>query len=203
MKKRSCATDRSDRSANPPTPRKTRRTYNTLGDAHELTFSCFRRLPLLDSDGIRRVFLNQLNKARERWDFELWAYVLMPEHVHLLVWPKSRVYDIAAIRKSIKQSVPQRAVHYMRRRQPDALKAFEVLRQGVLGYRFWQEGGGYDRNLFSPRAIAKVIDYIHNNPVRRGLVATPIEWPWSSARWYAGLDVNAIEVDPCPVVRMD
>ena len=195
--------NRAERSPDPQTPRKTRRTYNTPGDAHELTFSCFRRLPLLDSDGIRRVFLNQLNKARERWDFELWAYVLMPEHVHLLVWPKSRVYDIAAIRKSIKQSVPQRAVHYMRRRQPDALKAFEVLRQGVLGYRFWQEGGGYDRNLFSPRAIGKVIGYIHNNPVRRGLVTSPLEWPWSSARWYAGLDVNAIEVDRCPALRMD
>jgi putative transposase len=51
--------------------------------------------------------------------------------------------------------------------------------------RFWQEGPGYDRNLSSKETILAAIDYIHLNPVRRGLAARAIDWKWSSARWYA------------------
>ena len=57
-------------------------------------------------------------------------------------------------------------------------------------FRFWQPGGGFDRNIFRERAVPAVIDYIHANPVRRGLVAQPTDWEWSSARFWQGwLDV--------------
>jgi len=58
-------------------------------------------------------------------------------------------------------------------------------RPGKEAFRFWQEGPGYDRNLSSKETILAAIDYIHLNPVRRGLVARAIDWKWSSARWYA------------------
>jgi hypothetical protein len=54
-------------------------------------------------------------------------------------------------------------------------------------HRFWQPGGGYDRNFHSSGALRAGIDYFHANPVRRGLVAKAEDWEWSSARWYAGL----------------
>jgi putative transposase len=61
--------------------------------------------------------------------------------------------------------------------------------------RFWQPGGGYDRNITSTEALRAMIDYIHANPVRRGLVARPEDWEWSSARWYAGLRPVKLEMD--------
>ncbi|MEX0724922.1 MAG: hypothetical protein WD065_01550, partial [Planctomycetaceae bacterium] len=57
-------------------------------------------------------------------------------------------------------------------------------RPGKLCFRYWQEGPGYDRNLFSREAILAAIDYIHENPVRRGLCRRAIDWRWSSIRYY-------------------
>jgi putative transposase len=57
-------------------------------------------------------------------------------------------------------------------------------RPGVMTFRFWQEGPGYDRNLTRAEPIRTVIDYIHHNPVRRGLCQQAVEWRWSSARYY-------------------
>jgi len=57
---------------------------------------------------------------------------------------------------------------------------------GKTSYRFWQRGGGYDRNLWTPRYVWETIDYIHGNPVRQGLCKRDIDWVWSSARAYAG-----------------
>jgi hypothetical protein len=56
--------------------------------------------------------------------------------------------------------------------------------------------GGYDRNITDPDTARQVIDYIHHNPVRRGLALTPEEWTWSSARWYAVLKPVPLEIDP-------
>src|SRR5947209_4669551 len=65
--------------------RKKVRSYNEPGHAHELTFSCFRRLPLLNRDRCRRWFLAALESGRQRRHLALWAYVIMPEHVHVIV----------------------------------------------------------------------------------------------------------------------
>ena len=63
---------------------------------------------------------------------------------------------------------------------------------------FWQCGGGYDRNATEPRTLLQMIDYIHNNPVRRGLVAKATDWIWSSARFHAGVTRVPIGKDPLP-----
>jgi putative transposase len=57
-------------------------------------------------------------------------------------------------------------------------------RPGKTCFRFWQEGPGYDRNLKRAATIQAAIDYIHLNPVRRGLATRAIDWKWSSASWY-------------------
>lgn len=60
-----------------------------------------------------------------------------------------------------------------------------VERPGKTAFRFWQEGPGYDRNLNRTATVLSSIDYIHENPVRRGLCRQAVDWKWSSARWYA------------------
>jgi hypothetical protein len=62
--------------------------------------------------------------------------------------------------------------------------------------RFWQKGGGFDRNVRSEAEFAREVRYIHRNPVERGLVKTPPEWPWSSVRWWMGLREGEVECDP-------
>jgi putative transposase len=105
----------------------------------------------------------------------------MPNHVHLLIHPLQKDYDVAPIKQHVKQSVSQRAISYLRKHDSAFLEKLR-LRDG--SYRFWQAGGGYDRNLFTPEALRSAIDYIHNNPLRKGLIDDPRGWKWSSAAFY-------------------
>ena len=81
-----------------------------------------------------------------------------------------------------------------------ALAFLERLRDeqpnGEVHYRFWQRGGGYDRNVTEPETVRTMIDYIHQNPIRRGLVQDAVSWPWSSARFYAGRQNSLLAMDP-------
>jgi putative transposase len=120
----------------------------------------------------------------------------MPEHAHLLLWPTTSKYDISEILNSIKQSVAKRALVYVRRTSPAFLKRMEDCQPGgKIHYRFWQRGGGYDRNVVEPKVAYHEIDYIHNNPVRRGLCVQPEDWIWSSAADYTGVRSGPLMLD--------
>src|SRR5262249_1208183 len=108
-----------------------------------------------------------------------------PEHVHLIVRPRRRIYDIADIRQAIKEPVGRKAVKYLRDTAPEWLERICLKKGDRIYYRFWQAGGGYGRNISEPLTLLKMIDYIHENPVRRGLVELATDWKWSSAAWYA------------------
>ncbi len=166
--------------------RKTIRHYNRLGHAHFLTFSCYKSLPFLDRDRTRSWLTEAIGKAKEQYKFSLWAYVIMPEHVHLLVYPSVENYNISLVLKAIKQSVARRAKHYLEKNGHDWLEKLSVKHGNRNIFRFWQAGSGYDRNVTSKNELLEKIHYMHNNPVRRGLVQNPEEWKWSSAGWYNG-----------------
>ena len=181
------------------TIRKRRRSVNDPGHAHELTFSCYKGLPLLSRDRTREWFIEALDRARTRHEFELWAYVLMPEHVHVLLMPLRADYRMATILQAVKQPVASWAIDFLRGHDPTWLGNLRVPGQdGRARYRFWQAGGGYDRNITTPAVAWRIVEYIHSNPVRRGLVDDPTDWPWSSSRWYAGQDGVVLSMDATP-----
>src|SRR5438067_9143059 len=131
--------------------RKTCKRYNDVGHAHSLTFSCFHRQAFLSKDRSRQWLTEAVGRARERHHFRVWAYVVMPEHAHLLLWPTEGQYDISDILNSIKQSVAKRALLWVRREAAWFLSRMEDRQpNGDSHYRFWQRGGGYDRNVVEP-----------------------------------------------------
>jgi len=129
---------------------------------------------------------DSINEARRELNFLLWAYVFMPEHVHLIVYPQQPNYDVSQILKRIKEPVGRKAVKFLRESSPDWLPRITVQRGKRRERRFWQAGGGYDRNAQEATTILAMIDYIHANPVRRGLVTLAEDWKWSSAAWVEG-----------------
>jgi putative transposase len=169
--------------------RKCCKRYDIPGDAHALTFSCFKRLPLFSHERTCQWTLDALGQGRTKGLFDLWAYVIMPEHVHLVVLPHPDV-KISIILKSLKQSVANHALSWLENNAPQFLRTLEdVQPNGDRAHRFWQRGGGYDRNLRSVDDIHEKINYVHNNPVRRGLVDRASSWRWSSCRaWETGED---------------
>jgi putative transposase len=180
-----------------PEPRK-RKVYNEPGHAHELTFSCYRKFPFLKAERTCLWLAAALQEAQAERDFALWAYVFMPDHVHLIVCPRPPVYDISVILQAIKEPVGRRATSYVARHAPEWLPRITQRRGRRVERHFWQPGGGCDRNIIEPRTLRAMIDYIHLNPVRRGLVERACDWRWSSAAWYEGLAANGLDPDPIP-----
>ena len=169
--------------------RKTRKTYDTPGDSHFLTFSTFKRLPLLTKERSCQWVVDGISLSRERNPFDLWAWVIMPEHIHLVLYPHGGT-KIASILRTLKQSVSKRAINWLEENAAEYLPVIEDTQpNGKRAYRFWQRGGGYDRNLRSVRDIHEKISYVHQNPVTRGLVLRPEGHLWSSANaWKSGVD---------------
>jgi len=146
--------------------------------------------------------------ARAKYGFLVWAYAFMPTHVHLLLFrpPRDGPLGVAAVSKAIKQSVSKRAAAWVRSNAPDRLRSFEVTDGDGKGtFRFWQDGGGYDRNIFSAEAAWNSVRYIHRNPIEAGLCEKAEDWAWSSARWYAKRSdfVLACDGRPPPVLPGD
>jgi putative transposase len=163
-----------------------RRNYNDPGHAHELTFSCYQGFKFLASDRSCGWLADSIERARCRFEFDLWAYVFMPEHAHLVVHPRKPEYDIAEIRKAIRGPVGKRAIQFLQAQAPEWVPRITRRRGSKTERLFWQSGGGYDRNVTDGKTLLEMIDYIHLNPVRRGLVEQAGQWKWSSAAWFLG-----------------
>jgi putative transposase len=175
--------------------RKRLRRRNEPGQARHLNFSCFRRYRFLGRDRTRQWFLDALQAARQEWEVDLWAYVLMPEHVHLLVYPRGPDASVSGFLDGVKEEVGRKAVTYLKCHAPEWLPRITVREGNRVRHRSWQPGGGHDRNVADVSTLRQVIDYIHANPVRRGLAQRPEDWEWSSARCYAGMTPVPITMD--------
>jgi len=121
------------------------------------------------------LFLGHLDRTRREPSFKVWAYVLMPDHVHILVRPKDQVYDIAAFRKSLKQPFAREALSQLKKADDPLLKRLSTKPNGkAAAPKLGKAGAGYDRNIHSTPSCKKSIAYIHGNPVAEELC----EHPW-------------------------
>jgi putative transposase len=175
-----------------------RRHFDEPGHAHKLTFSRYRRFRFLAAERTCLWLAQAIDQARRRHGFAVWAYVFMPEHVHLIVHPGRLLPRVELILKAIKQPVGRRAIVHRERHVPGWLPRISRKRAGRIERLFWQPGGGYDRNIVEPRTLALALDDLHRNPVRRGLVERASDWRWSSAGWFRGEAPNPLRPDPIP-----
>ncbi len=159
-----------------------------------ITFSCYDRLPLLNNPLIMDLFVSQLVEARRRHGLRLFAWVVMPEHVHLLVRAEGSAWSHVA--QLLKTNVSKRVL--ARWRSLGEAGERILTRVTVNGkQRFWQHGGGFDRTIRDAEEFCKTVRYIHMNPVERKLVQRPADWRWSSVRWWMRLP-GEVECDPPP-----
>ncbi len=140
-------------------PRKRVRHYHEPGDLHELTFSCYRRMPLTTNDVWRKLLCQSIDRAVERWSYRLIAFVLMPENLHLLVLPTTKVVEVDRFLSAVKQPYSVRIKRILEQNHSPLLDRLTVReRPGKMVFRYWQEGPGYDRNLSTERVVMHAID---------------------------------------------
>ena len=181
-----------------PPLRKTRQAWDEPGHAHFVTYSCFRRQPFLTRERTRRWVIQAIETVRREQEIAVWGYVVMPEHVHLLVLPRRAEYSMSLILAGLKRTVSKAAKEYLVESGQTAwLEKLTIRYRDRTVFRFWQPGGGFDRNIFREKSVPANLDYIHANPVRRGLAVIPTDWEWSSARFWEGRrDVPLLMDDP-------
>jgi putative transposase len=166
--------------------------FEIAGQARFLTFSCNHRLPLFSNDRIKDLFVDHLVRVKSETHFRLFAWVLMPEHAHLLVLPRLPEFPIKIVLINLKKPFAKEVLR--RWRDLDA-PILERLSDANGCTRFWLKGGGYDRNVRSMEEYHEKIRYIEENPVRRGLVNNMDEWKWSSCWWRKQEGYDGVLVD--------
>ena len=149
------------------------------GQSHFVTFSCYHRLPLLARMNMQEAFLGSLEKSRKRFAMFVYGYVVMPEHVHILVSEP----DGKALSGFIQMLKTTVAVEAEKRGEREAGKM-----------PFWQTRY-FDHNVRNEEGFITQLRYIHRNPVKRGLCARPEDWAWSSFRAWALGEAGIVEVE--------
>lgn len=147
--------------------------FQQSGQIHFITFCCYRRRQSLASPVSKRTFETALERVRRSFRLYVYGYVVMPEHVHVLLSePKQQMLAVAI--KSLKQGVSRRLIG-----EDD---------------HFWQKRY-YDLNVRDYDQFLEKLRYIHRNPVKAGLCARAEDWEWSSFRHYAtGLEAT-VEIE--------
>ena len=163
--------------------------FHQSGQSHFVTFCCYHRRRLLDTDESCRIFESALERVRRSYRLYVYGYVVMPEHVHLLLsetncptqakigleWAtRPQQYTLADALKSLKQGVSRR----------------------LLGNaeHFWQKRY-YDFNIRNYPQFVEKLRYIHRNPVKRGLCELPEDWEWSSFQHYSSGCEGRVEIE--------
>ena len=153
------------------------RRFQRSGQSHFVTFTCYHRRAYFNLPDVCDLFVQCLESMRCRFAMCVYGYVVMPEHVHLLL-------------NEPKQGMLADAIHW--------LKLSVAKREPWLGDSrssvFWQKRY-YDRNVRDEREFTKKLRYLHRNPVTRGLVKQPGDWKWSSFRHYALREVGVVEIE--------
>lgn len=155
--------------------------YYGAGHSHFITTSCYQRRPLLGSAQNRDLFLYVLEQVRRRYHFSVPGYVVMPEHVHLLITEPERG-NPSVVMQAVKQGFARRLIAC--RHRAEGTRANSTESKGMEQVHIWQ-ARFYDFVVFSESKREEKLNYIHENPVRRGLVLIPELWAWSSYRHYA------------------
>jgi len=167
-----------------------RRFYGS-GDLHFVTFSCYRRRPYLGTVRARNRVVKILDEVRSRHGFALLGYVLMPEHVHLLMGEPQHGNP-----SKVLQVVKQKVSRSLRGKKTSSGRQMELTfaSGSVAAPAFWQRRF-YDFNVWSEKKLKEKLHYMHRNPVDRKLVQHPQDWPWSSWSFYAKGEQGLIRID--------
>jgi putative transposase len=165
-----------------------RKVYDRERHAHFVTFSCYKRRRLLDDDRAKRIVLGTLNAQLRRLQGRCAGFVVMPNHVHAILW----FAGPGQLSEAMKQ---WKRMSSFRIKQLFRDQLIEYRRRMAAADPMWQ-AKFYDFNLHSRRKVEEKLTYMHQNPVKAGLVERATEWTWSSARWYDDGRTVGVPISP-------
>ncbi|OUC15352.1 MAG: transposase [Alkalinema sp. CACIAM 70d] len=161
---------------------------------HFLTCTVVNWIDLFSQPELAQIILNSLDFLQQQQRLALHGYVLMENHLHLIASSKNLSKEIACFKSFTARSIVD--CLEQRRSSPllAQLQAHKLPHKTGQRYQVWQEGS-HPQAIVSEAMLVQKLDYIHNNPLRRGYVDDPAHWRYSSYRNYVGqAGVLAVEV---------
>jgi len=169
------------------------RHYDNLGTSRFITFGCYHHNQLLNDNNIKRIFVEQLDSIRTKYNIKIYGYVLMPEHVHLVLHPPNDI-KLGQIIGYLKGLSAKAALTYYRNNNTKIIDKLQTWQGTKQRTAFWQKRC-YDHNCRTSQTTLEKVEYCHKNPVVRGLVKSREEWIWSSYNWYMGAEDVPLVMD--------
>jgi putative transposase len=143
-------------------------------------------LPIFADPDIAEILIDALRYLQETKRARLFAYVVMDNHLHCIVQSD----NLSNVIKSYKSYTARAIIDLLEERHNigllTKLKKNKLHHKTLSDYQLWQEGS-HPEELSTEEMMHQKIEYIHNNPVRRGYVDDAHDWRYSSARNYEGL----------------
>jgi len=167
--------------------------FNDNSYVHFVTTRTYESRPYFRNEEFCRILMDELGFYAEKYGFSLLGYVIMPDHVHLLLWwdkVEKPDLNISKIMQGIKGATARQIIGLTTGRlehmlQPCSMTVPKSTRshKRKLRYRLWQHGF-YDFNIYAEEKLVEKLNYIHHNPVKAGLVSLPDDYKWSSYKLY-------------------
>lgn len=151
---------------------------------HYLTFVAFRRVPIFQSENICQFLIDALKETKEKYPFKLIGYVIMPDHIHLIVNPLG--CDIDIVGKELKGISANKVIKWLKENEYfSSLEKLKLTNEKKRNHSFsvWQKKVK-SVDLWSHKFILQKLNYVHLNPVRAELCDHPAKWKWSSYNAY-------------------
>lgn len=167
--------------------------YDHDGRARFITFLTHKRIPVLTNTSFRKIIVECLEEVRKSYDLHLLGYVIMPEHVHLVVVPPKEL-KLGPVIGELKRNSAKKIHELLKLKHGALINRLMVTRNGRQRFALWQKRC-FDHNCRSHESVWEKVEYCHNNPVTRGLVLKPDDWQWSSCRWYKGMHDAVLRMD--------
>jgi putative transposase len=162
---------------------------------HYTTSVCYQRVPVFRSPHACELFIEAFAETKRRIPFKLIGYVIMPDHVHLIINPIN--CDISKVMNSLKSAAARKVIDWLKEfKHQSSLGKLALATPQKRGHNhaLWQKDFSAI-DLWSPKFILQKLNYVHLNPVRAGLCKHPAEWKWSSYRAYFPHEPGSVPIE--------
>jgi putative transposase len=156
--------------------------YDNLGHAHFITLIVNQHTPIFKGKFLCEIVVSALIFYRDKLNFRIWGYVIMPDHIHMVISFADNEERVIEFIRDFKKFVSKKVVEILK---PEDKKAFllDSPKKRNHRYQIWQKDF-YDFNIFNEETLREKLNYIHYNPVRKGLADSPENYIYSSYRQY-------------------
>jgi REP element-mobilizing transposase RayT len=152
-----------------------------------VTMNVHMKIPVFTKELYAQCIMQNLSFYRENNQLQIYAYIIMDTHIHLIVAHES---NLSGVLQRFKSYTAKQCIALLQKDDREwilpLMKEHKASYKKDSLYQFWQEGN-HPRQRHTVQMFNQKVEYIHHNPVRRGLVDDESGWKYSSARAYAGM----------------